>query len=76
MNEKTKIVTNVEMTKTVTLTGNDILMLLKDKITVPKDFILSETFVEVRIPGGGAWANTDLDIDAETPITVKYIFRK
>jgi len=29
-------------------------------------------FVAVRVPGGGDWANTDLDIEPDCPVIVKW----
>jgi hypothetical protein len=32
----------------------------------------SKTKVFVHVPGGGDWSNTDLDIDGDSPITIRW----
>lgn len=54
----------------VTLTATRIVELLrKDGVEIPDSLSLQVT---VRVPGGGDWSNTNLDITSETPVTVEW----
>ena len=60
--------TMVRVEKEITLTDFDILSLLhKAGYEVP-----DSCEVIFRTPGGGDWSNTDIDIDAEQPITIRW----
>lgn len=63
-----------EITETTTvrercieLTGDDIRGLLRDKLGIE---IPASAKVSVMVPGGGNWANTDLEIDKDRPLEV------
>jgi len=61
--------TMVKVEKELKLTDYDILNLLhKAGVEVPDD-----CEVVFTTPGGGDWSNTDIDIDAEYPITVRWV---
>jgi len=51
------------------MTGKELLELLRrDGQAIPK----SGVDVTVRVPGGGDWSNTSLDIDDDTPIEITF----
>ncbi len=63
--------TSVSTTKisVYTLDGTDIIALVKNAgVIIPEGARVDVTF---RIPGGGDWSNTTLDIDSDNPIHVK-----
>ena len=51
------------------MTAEELLSLLRrDGQAIPK----SGVGVSVRVPGGGDWSNTSLDIDDDTPIEITF----
>ncbi len=61
----TTVTSSTRKVTTYTLDGRDILQMLFK--TLPPD---SEAEVTFRVPGGGDWSNSTIEIDAECPITV------
>lgn len=66
-----------ELTEVVTIeiTSGDILRYLtgedrNGKIHIPNGATDLQVFV--RIPGGGDWSNMDLEINSNTPLTIRY----
>jgi len=51
------------------MTAEELLSLLRDDgQAIPK----AGVSVTVRVPGGGDWSNTSLDIDDDTPIEITF----
>ena len=68
---KFKRKTNLRVTTSIELSGKGIVDILKDNGIIPDN--ASEITVVVRIPSGGDYSGTDLDIhDTEHSITVSY----
>jgi hypothetical protein len=72
----------LEMKKTETiehsvkLGANDLFdMLRRSGVPVPDSATALDLQVYVRIPGGGDWSNTDLNISANNPVCVKWTER-
>ena len=57
--------------KTITLDRDDILEFLRDKYVFP-DEELNSLNIYIRVPGGGDWSNTNLDIDNLNPIVIEF----
>jgi hypothetical protein len=69
---KLNATTNQIATTKITITGKDILELLKAKY--PEHFRLStKSKVTFQVPGGGDYSNMELDIDSENPIHIELI---
>lgn len=61
----------VEKTKhSCTLTKEDLLPLLKRKLSIPSD---AEVRFFFHVPGGGDWSSEDIDISTNSPIHVEWI---
>ena len=61
--------TRTETRVKLKMTGKELLELLRrDGQAIPK----SGVDVSVRVPGGGDWSNTSLDIDDDTPIEITF----
>ena len=69
---KLNATTTQQVETKITLTGADILELLRSKY--PEHFRLSpKSTVYFSVPGGGDYSNTDIDIDTECPVYIKLI---
>ena len=53
----------------IELSGEELKQVLVAAKIVPEDAYLT---VYVRVPGGGDWSNTDLDVDKSSPLTIRY----
>ena len=61
--------TRTERRVTLRMTAEELLSLLRrDGQAIPK----SGVDVTVRVPGGGDWSNTDIDVDSENPIKITF----
>lgn len=69
---KLNATTTQQIETNITITGRDILELLKAKY--PEHFRTSYTSrVFFSVPGGGDYSNCDIDIDSECPVKIKLI---
>ncbi len=69
---KLKATTTTQVETTITLTGRDILDLLKEKY--PEHFASTyRSKVYFAVPGGGDYSNCDVDIDTECPVHITLI---
>jgi hypothetical protein len=69
---KLNATTTQQIETNITITGRDILELLKSKY--PEHFRTSyKSKVFFSVPGGGDWSNTDIDIDSKCPIHIQLI---
>lgn len=64
-----KVKTSVVTDHTVELTNADIVELIEKRLDLT---IENRAQVFVRVPGGGDWSNTALEIDEECPIVVTW----
>lgn len=76
INPETKKTTTVE--HSVKLGAVDLFnMLRRAGVPVPvPDPATSDLRIYVRVPGGGDWSNTDLDISASNPVCIKWTERR
>lgn len=66
---KLNVTSNSIIQSKITITGADILELLKSKY--PEHFRTSpKSRVTFHVPGGGDYSNMELDVDSECPITI------
>ena len=57
----------------VKLGAGDILdMLRKAGVPVPDSAVASDLRITVRVPGGGDWSNTNIDISASNPVVIEW----
>lgn len=66
--------TRVTTETTIELAGKDIATMLKGYIQAWGFSIENIQRMYVRVPGGGDWSNTDLDIDRNCPLVI--VFKK
>jgi hypothetical protein len=64
---------NVSLVTTVNLTKSDVLDLVSGRgidLDIPNG--ATDVRVFVKVPGGGDWSNSELEIDMDTPIVLQY----
>lgn len=68
-----KTTSHTETYTIITLDRVDIIDFIREHhdAEIPQD-----AKVFVRVPGGGDWSNTDLDIDPDTHVQVRYVVEK
>lgn len=58
-------------TTTITLTRDDVIAMLN--ATTPDLNVPTSANVTFCVPGGADWSNMELDINGDTPVTVRYV---
>lgn len=59
----------IKTTKTVTITKDDCIKMIRKFYSLP---VPQTAEICVKIPGGGDWSNTTLDIDGDSLIFIKW----
>ena len=63
--------TTVTTESTYNFSSEEVLNALKIAGLLPSDTFNRDSIVFVRVPGGGDWSNTDLEIESSNPLVVK-----
>ena len=63
-----KIDSRIKKTNTIKITGQILLEFLQEK-----GYNIDRGNVTFRVPSGGGWSYTDIDVDEENPITVQWV---
>ena len=71
MKANTNRTTTTRTVDTYEFTAEELIEALKQAGLLPNEISHKESTVFVRVPGGGDWSNTDLEIDEDRPLTVK-----
>jgi len=71
MKANTNRTTTTRTVDTYEFTAEELIEALKQAGLLPNEISHKESTVFVRVPGGGDWSNTDLEIDEDRPLTDK-----
>ena len=69
---KSRSSTTTTVETTIELSNKDLARLLKGYIESWGFSIENIQRVFIRVPGGGDWSNTDLDIDLQCPLVITF----